>query len=130
MSLLRAVQVVSPGSLELADVPEPESTTHVVVQARQVGICGTDIKIVAGKIPVDYPRIVGHELVGEVVSEPDGAPFSPVIGSWSIQVWLAGGVPCVWRDDPTSASTAGSWGGTWIVSSPSTPWCGTVRDSV
>jgi len=88
---VRAVRVISPGNLELAEVAEPESSHEVVVRAHQVGICGTDTKIVAGKIPVDYPRIVGHELVGEVASAPAGAPFS--IGD---RVLVDPGVACGW----------------------------------
>jgi 2-desacetyl-2-hydroxyethyl bacteriochlorophyllide A dehydrogenase len=89
--LLRAVRVVGPGSLELAEVPEPDSGNDVVVRARQVGICGTDTKIVAGKIPVDYPRIIGHEVVGDVVSAPPGSPFAE--GS---RVLVDPGVACGW----------------------------------
>ncbi len=44
----RAVRVVGPGSMELTDAPEPEPGGDVLVVARQVGICGTDTKIVAG----------------------------------------------------------------------------------
>jgi 2-desacetyl-2-hydroxyethyl bacteriochlorophyllide A dehydrogenase len=88
---LRAVRVVSPGSLDLAEVPEPDTSDQVLVRARQVGICGTDIKILAGKIPVDYPRILGHELVGEVASAPDGAPFSS-----GDRVLVDPGVACGW----------------------------------
>ncbi len=88
---MRAVRVVGPGSLELAEVPEPDSGNDVVVRARQVGICGTDIKIVAGKIPVDYPRIIGHEVVGDVVSAPPGSPFAE--GS---RVLVDPGVACGW----------------------------------
>ena len=88
---MRAVRVVAPGELELAMVPEPEATQDVVVRARQVGICGTDVKIVAGKIPVSYPRIAGHEMVGEVVSVPAGSPFE--IGD---RVLVDPGVACGW----------------------------------
>lgn len=88
---MRAVRVIRPGSLELTDVPEPQSSTDVVVRARQVGICGTDTKIVAGKIPVDYPRIVGHEVVGDVLSAPPGSPF--VEGT---RVLVDPGVACGW----------------------------------
>jgi 2-desacetyl-2-hydroxyethyl bacteriochlorophyllide A dehydrogenase len=49
----------------------------VLVRANRVGICGTDTKIVAGAIPVEYPRIVGHEMVGHVVQTPPGSAFSP-----------------------------------------------------
>jgi 2-desacetyl-2-hydroxyethyl bacteriochlorophyllide A dehydrogenase len=88
---MRAVRVVAPGELELATVPEPETSRDVVIRARQVGICGTDVKIVAGKIPVSYPRIAGHEMVGEVVSAPTGSPFE--IGD---RVLVDPGVACGW----------------------------------
>jgi L-iditol 2-dehydrogenase len=39
-----------------------------VVQVSSVGICGTDLSIHAGDIAVDYPRVMGHEIVGTVVS--------------------------------------------------------------
>jgi L-iditol 2-dehydrogenase len=39
-----------------------------VVRVESVGICGTDLSIHAGKIPVDYPRVMGHEIVGTVIS--------------------------------------------------------------
>jgi L-iditol 2-dehydrogenase len=32
-----------------------------------VGICGTDLSIAHGKIPVAYPRVLGHEIAGELV---------------------------------------------------------------
>ncbi|HEX6299995.1 MAG TPA: alcohol dehydrogenase catalytic domain-containing protein [Acidimicrobiia bacterium] len=88
---MRAVRVLSPGELELADVAEPAPNGQVVIRSLQVGICGTDTKIVAGKIPVAYPRIVGHELVGEVASAPDGSPFAP-----GDRVLVDPGVACGW----------------------------------
>lgn len=36
-----------------------------------VGICGTDLSIHAGKIPVGYPRVMGHEIVGTLRSGTD-----------------------------------------------------------
>jgi L-iditol 2-dehydrogenase len=61
--------------MEIADVPEPTAGDSVLIRALQVGICGTDVKILTGKIPVEYPRIMGHEMVGEVVSAPMGSPY-------------------------------------------------------
>jgi threonine dehydrogenase-like Zn-dependent dehydrogenase len=43
-----------------------------VVRAESVGICGTDLSIHAGKIPVDYPRVMGHEIVGTVYGAGGG----------------------------------------------------------
>ena len=88
---MRAVRVLRPGELELVDVAEPPPDRQVVVRSRLVGICGTDVKIVAGKIPVSYPRIVGHELVGEVASAPEGAPFET-----GDRVLVDPGVACGW----------------------------------
>lgn len=45
----------------------------VVVRVGAVGICGTDLSIYSGKIPVDYPRVMGHEIVGTVEASPEGA---------------------------------------------------------
>lgn len=74
---MRAVQVTSPSTLAVADVGEPEADGLVVVRSGTVGICGTDVKILAGAIPVAYPRIMGHEMVGRVVSTPPGSRLAP-----------------------------------------------------
>lgn len=85
--------MVAPGVIELGDVPEPSDPTLVKVKVRHVGICGTDTKIVAGKIPVDYPRTLGHEVVGEVVSAPSDSPYLP-----GARVLVDPGVACGWCD--------------------------------
>ncbi len=44
------------------------------MQLGRAGICGTDLKILDGSIPIRYPRVLGHELVGTVVeAASDGA---------------------------------------------------------
>lgn len=62
--------MVDTGQLEVAEVPEPGDRSRVLVRPSIVGICGTDVKILGGKIPVTFPRILGHEMVGEVVGTP------------------------------------------------------------
>lgn len=64
---MRAVRVVAPGELDVADVAEPVPGGDAVVRVHRVGICGTDVKILAGAIPARYPMVMGHEMVGEVV---------------------------------------------------------------
>lgn len=90
---LRAARVVGPGAIELADVPEPSDPALVKVKVHQVGICGTDTKIIDGKIPVTYPRILGHEMIGEVVSAPESTPYRP-----GTRVLVDPGVACGWCD--------------------------------
>lgn len=61
--------------IELRAIEEPTAGEgEALVRIRSVGICGTDYSIYKGKIPVAYPRIIGHEMVGEVVEAPEGAP--------------------------------------------------------
>jgi 2-desacetyl-2-hydroxyethyl bacteriochlorophyllide A dehydrogenase len=43
------------------------------VRVTHSGICGTDYKIFKGAIPVSYPRIMGHEMAGEVVDPGDSS---------------------------------------------------------
>ncbi|MDP9481619.1 MAG: alcohol dehydrogenase catalytic domain-containing protein [Chloroflexota bacterium] len=64
---MKAVVLRGPSVVEIAQVPEPDATDGALVQLELVGICGTDVKIVKGDIPVDYPRVLGHELIGRVV---------------------------------------------------------------
>ncbi len=63
---MRALVLVEPGRTEVQDVavPEAESVGHALVRVQTAGLCGTDSSIVAGKIPSEQPRIMGHEAVG------------------------------------------------------------------
>jgi D-arabinose 1-dehydrogenase-like Zn-dependent alcohol dehydrogenase len=68
MPKMRAVQVAKAhGSLEIVerDIPEPgPGTVRVKVQA--CGICHSDTVTKEGLVPVQYPRVPGHEVVGVV----------------------------------------------------------------
>lgn len=90
---MRAVRVVEPEVIELADVPEPTTDSGFLIAVHQVGICGTDTKILSGRIPVRYPRIMGHELIGEVVAGPPDSPFPT-----GTRVLVDPGVACGWCD--------------------------------
>lgn len=63
---MRALVLTAVERLEARDVPRPEPGDRALVAIERVGICGTDLKIHAGGIAVDLPRILGHELVGRV----------------------------------------------------------------
>src|SRR5215510_3529928 len=38
----------------------------VVVRVEGAGLCGTDYRIWTGDRPVNYPRVMGHELIGTI----------------------------------------------------------------
>ena len=60
--------LTGPGTLVAEDVPAPrQEGNDILIRVTHSGICGTDYKIYKGAIPVAYPRIMGHEMVGEVI---------------------------------------------------------------
>ncbi len=62
--------------LKDAAIPEP-GPGQCLIKVEAVGICGTDIPILAGDRPVKLPLIPGHEFSGTVVTfGPDRPPFS------------------------------------------------------
>ncbi|OIN60139.1 zinc-binding alcohol dehydrogenase family protein [Arsenicibacter rosenii] len=64
-----------PGSFAYQEGIKPEQTAgQAIIRIRRIGICGTDLHAFEGTQPFfSYPRILGHELAGELVSA-DGAP--------------------------------------------------------
>lgn len=65
----------APGEFSYQDIDIPVLTkNHTILKIKNIGICGTDLHAFEGKQPYfTYPRILGHELAGEIVST-DGAP--------------------------------------------------------
>lgn len=64
---MKAMVLKAPGELVLDTVTTPASHAgEVLVRITHTGLCGTDLKIYSGAIPVSYPRIMGHEIAGEV----------------------------------------------------------------
>lgn len=71
--------------------PPPQGMAKIKLVAS--GICGTDVHIHHGKIPVPFPGIIGHEFVGvvEELSPEDSAEFGIKSGD-SVIVVIA--CPC------------------------------------
>lgn len=62
---MHAVVLEAPESLRIEERAEPTADKdNVVVRIRGIGICGTDVSIFSGKVPVGYPLVLGHEMVG------------------------------------------------------------------
>jgi 2-desacetyl-2-hydroxyethyl bacteriochlorophyllide A dehydrogenase len=70
-----AAIVTAPDQVDVVTIPPPGPGDYAVVAVDLVGLCGTDSSILRGKIPVAYPRILGHEVIGHVVRPgPRGDP--------------------------------------------------------
>lgn len=70
---MKAFQLLNINNLQMVDVPEPEvGDNDVLLKIKKVGICGTDLHIYTGGMPVQTPLILGHEFVGDVVKVGKG----------------------------------------------------------
>lgn len=71
---MRALICSAPGLLEYRDIEGPEmKKDHVIIRIRRTGICGTDFHAFKGNQPYfSYPRILGHELAGELTADVEG----------------------------------------------------------
>jgi threonine dehydrogenase-like Zn-dependent dehydrogenase len=69
MEKMRALVFKDVGKLVLEEVPVPhvKEPDDVVLKIHNVGICGSDVKIVEGKHHFKPNTILGHEFCGEVV---------------------------------------------------------------
>jgi 2-desacetyl-2-hydroxyethyl bacteriochlorophyllide A dehydrogenase len=66
---VKAAVVVTPGTIDIRDVPDPTpGPADVVVKPAAVGICGTDLHIMDGEFAPAFPIVPGHEFAGEIVA--------------------------------------------------------------
>lgn len=67
---MKTLICTAPGFFEYgtAAMPAPEKD-HAIIRIKNIGICGTDLHAFEGTQPYfNYPRILGHELSGELVN--------------------------------------------------------------
>lgn len=88
---MKAIVCDQPFSLSMVDraIP-PRAAGELLLRARRVGVCGTDMHIFQGKHPyLAYPRVMGHEVSAEVVEADVDSRF--VVGR---EVYLNPYVAC------------------------------------
>ena len=75
---MRALQCIEPGKLAVIDRPTPSpGPGEALVRVRRVGVCGTDLHIYEGSHPfLEYPRVIGHELSGEIAEAGPGCTIA------------------------------------------------------
>jgi len=73
---VKAVYINKPGEIATRWVDYPEKKENeVLIKVDAAGICGSDIGAFRGTNPlVTYPRTIGHEVIGIVISEGKGMP--------------------------------------------------------
>ena len=75
---MRVLLCEEPGRLRIDERPKPSpGPGEVMLRIRRIGVCGTDLHIFQGKHPyLEYPRVMGHELSGEIAAAGRGAKLA------------------------------------------------------
>ncbi len=74
---MKTLVCTQPGQFNYISKEEPQLTKgHAIIKIKRIGICGTDLHAFEGTQPFfEYPRILGHELAGELVAVDDAPGF-------------------------------------------------------
>jgi 2-desacetyl-2-hydroxyethyl bacteriochlorophyllide A dehydrogenase len=67
---MRAVTFQAPGEVRVEEKPDPElsAADEALVRVEASGICGSDLHIFHGRVPVEQGFTIGHEFVGTVLA--------------------------------------------------------------
>ncbi|KAA9000643.1 zinc-binding alcohol dehydrogenase family protein [Affinibrenneria salicis] len=70
MVMMKSLVCLEPTKMVYQQRNKPSPAPHeALIKIKNVGICGTDIHAWAGRQPFfSYPRVLGHEICGEVVA--------------------------------------------------------------
>jgi L-iditol 2-dehydrogenase len=89
---VKVVRFHAPGDVRVEDRPEPQAGPgEVKIRVRNCSTCGTDVKIFKfGHHHIVPPRVMGHEVAGEIVAVGDG------VTGWSPgdRVQVIAAIPC------------------------------------
>lgn len=89
---MKVARLYAPEDLRVEDLPVPEAGPgDLVIRVRTCSTCGTDAKIFRfGHHHISLPRVLGHEVAGEVTEVGSG------VGDWSEgdRVQIIAAIPC------------------------------------
>lgn len=74
---MKTLVCTKPGEFKYLNAEQPQLLPrHAIIKIRRIGICGTDLHAFEGTQPYfEYPRILGHELAGEIIAVDDAPGF-------------------------------------------------------
>lgn len=76
---MKTLVCIQPGEFAYRETDAPLARPgHSILRIRRIGICGTDLHAYEGTQPYfSYPRILGHELAGDLVDLDRAPGFQP-----------------------------------------------------
>jgi 2-desacetyl-2-hydroxyethyl bacteriochlorophyllide A dehydrogenase len=74
---MKTLVCTEPGNFKYTTAERPQlKEGHAIIRIRRIGICGTDLHAFEGTQPYfNYPRILGHELAGELIEFDNASGF-------------------------------------------------------
>lgn len=82
-----AILTATDTPFEIREYPlTPPESGMALLEMEASGICGTDIHIYHGKIPMELPKMIGHEFIGKIIdiSPEDSQKYGLFIGDKAI----------------------------------------------
>jgi 2-desacetyl-2-hydroxyethyl bacteriochlorophyllide A dehydrogenase len=75
---MKILTCTTPGKFDYGEKELPiAEKDHAIIKIKRIGICGTDLHAFEGTQPYfSYPRILGHELAGELISFDNASGFT------------------------------------------------------
>jgi len=79
---MKAVKILKPGIVNLVEINKPRvGAEEILIKLKALGLCGSDLKTYRGQNQmVNYPRIPGHEIAGEIIQTGKNVPSKFQIG--------------------------------------------------
>ncbi|HEY2099208.1 zinc-dependent dehydrogenase [Amycolatopsis sp. NBC_01480] len=89
---MKVARFYAPGDIRIEEAPEPSPKAgELKIKVHNTSTCGTDLKIFRhGHHHIDPPRVIGHEIAGEVVEAGEG------VSGWEegARVQVIAAIPC------------------------------------
>jgi 2-desacetyl-2-hydroxyethyl bacteriochlorophyllide A dehydrogenase len=75
---MKTLVCTKPGEFNYVAAAQPQlQAGQAIIKIRRIGVCGTDLHAFEGTQPYfEYPRILGHELSGELMAVDDASGFA------------------------------------------------------
>ncbi|MBU8880716.1 zinc-binding alcohol dehydrogenase family protein [Bacillus sp. FJAT-29790] len=104
---MNSLVLKEPNNFIMTDIEIPSlKEGEALIRIRRIGICGTDFHAFRGRQPFfTYPRILGHELSGEIVSIPTNGNDFKVGDNVAIIPYLECGKCIACRSGKTNCCT-------------------------
>ena len=76
---MKTLVCTKPGEFNYTERDRPVlKKGHAIIKIKRIGVCGTDLHAFEGTQPFfEYPRVLGHELAGELIELDDAPGFTP-----------------------------------------------------